>query len=232
MKPFSERMLGLINNRDFQLAIDLHDWETTKNPYYVWSAISRLSGEKLPDWVIDYLKAVSDRMMLGGVMTRELSFRRSSDFRVRKKVRVVKLNPDRDPVDKLLRFEIWISYPQWPRAPRCTCPRSYPNLDIKNLTREQADEIYMRDYWPKAWGDDWPMGFDQITYEEANLSPAELAKRLEQEAGKAKTTSNTAGAGAGAGTAAGGGGATAMPQENILQQEEMCAQPARIGRSN
>lgn len=42
---------------------------------------------------------------------------------------------------------------------------TYPNLDIKNLTRAQADAIYQRDYWPKAWGDDWPMGFDQITYD-------------------------------------------------------------------
>lgn len=42
---------------------------------------------------------------------------------------------------------------------------TYPNLDIRNLTREQADAIYIRDYWPKAWGDDWPMGFDQITYD-------------------------------------------------------------------
>lgn len=25
--------------------------------------------------------------------------------------------------------------------------RSYPNLDIKNLTRDQAKEIYLRDFW-------------------------------------------------------------------------------------
>lgn len=42
---------------------------------------------------------------------------------------------------------------------------TYPELDIKNLTRAQADQIYMRDYWPKSWGDQWPMGFDQITYD-------------------------------------------------------------------
>lgn len=42
---------------------------------------------------------------------------------------------------------------------------TYPNLDIRNLTRAQADEIYIRDYWPKAWGDDWPIGFDQVTYD-------------------------------------------------------------------
>ena len=29
------------------------------------------------------------------------------------------------------------------------CKRSYPDLDIKNLTREQAKEIYRRDWWDK-----------------------------------------------------------------------------------
>lgn len=29
--------------------------------------------------------------------------------------------------------------------------RSYPNLDIKNLTKEEAIEIYRRDYWKDEW---------------------------------------------------------------------------------
>jgi lysozyme family protein len=29
--------------------------------------------------------------------------------------------------------------------------RKYPDLDIKNLTLEQAMEIYQRDYWDTAW---------------------------------------------------------------------------------
>jgi len=33
--------------------------------------------------------------------------------------------------------------------------RSYPNLDIKNLTLEQAKEIYRRDWWDK-------MGLDEV----------------------------------------------------------------------
>ena len=34
--------------------------------------------------------------------------------------------------------------------------RSYPTLDIKNLTREQAAEIYKRDYFDKVKGDQLP----------------------------------------------------------------------------
>lgn len=178
---------------------------------------------------------------------------------------------------------------------------TYPDLDIRNLTRAQADAIYIRDYWTWAYGDLWPAGIDQVTYdatvnsgrgrgplwtcralgfandnpatvraaatkahaldtdgrigtvkkacgnrlsflqglkgpsgwprfgrgwggrvarmealgvkmvlEDAKASPVVVDKRLEQEAGKAKTTSNTAGAGGVTGTAAGGGGATQM----------------------
>ncbi len=37
--------------------------------------------------------------------------------------------------------------------------RAYPDLNIKDLTVEQAKEIYYRDYWLKAGCDemDWPM---------------------------------------------------------------------------
>ncbi len=34
--------------------------------------------------------------------------------------------------------------------------RSYPNVDIKALTREQAVEIYRRDFWERVQGDDLP----------------------------------------------------------------------------
>lgn len=33
---------------------------------------------------------------------------------------------------------------------------SYPNLDIKNLTLDQAKAIYKRDYWNKVKGDELP----------------------------------------------------------------------------
>lgn len=36
------------------------------------------------------------------------------------------------------------------------CKRQYPNLDIENLTKEQAKEIYKKDYWNKIKGDDLP----------------------------------------------------------------------------
>jgi lysozyme family protein len=38
-------------------------------------------------------------------------------------------------------------------------------LSIRTMTRAQADEIYRKYYWTDAWGDDWPMGFDQLTYD-------------------------------------------------------------------
>ena len=31
--------------------------------------------------------------------------------------------------------------------------RSYPDIDITNLTQEQAKEIYERDFWDKTWND-------------------------------------------------------------------------------
>lgn len=35
--------------------------------------------------------------------------------------------------------------------------RSYPDVDIKNLTQQQAIEIYRRDYWPIASTYEWPL---------------------------------------------------------------------------
>jgi hypothetical protein len=36
------------------------------------------------------------------------------------------------------------------------CQRSYPNVDIANLTVEQAKEIYRRDYWEASGADKQP----------------------------------------------------------------------------
>ena len=38
------------------------------------------------------------------------------------------------------------------------CKRSYPHLDIKNLTLDQAAEIYRRDYWE-------PLRLDDVKYQ-------------------------------------------------------------------
>lgn len=37
--------------------------------------------------------------------------------------------------------------------------RSYPNVDIRNLTREGAIEIYRRDFWARVQGDRLPRAF-------------------------------------------------------------------------
>jgi lysozyme family protein len=34
--------------------------------------------------------------------------------------------------------------------------RSYPNVDIANLTRDQAKALYLRDFWTPVHGDDLP----------------------------------------------------------------------------
>ena len=33
------------------------------------------------------------------------------------------------------------------------CQRSYPNVDIRNLTRDGAIAIYQRDFWQASWDD-------------------------------------------------------------------------------
>jgi len=42
--------------------------------------------------------------------------------------------------------------------------KSYPKLDIKNLTRKQAKEIYKQDYWGKAC-DNLPFPFDVLVFD-------------------------------------------------------------------
>lgn len=42
---------------------------------------------------------------------------------------------------------------------------SYPNLDIKNLTVDQACSIYAEKYWTPVRGDDLPYGIDLVTFD-------------------------------------------------------------------
>lgn len=43
--------------------------------------------------------------------------------------------------------------------------RAYPDLDIKNLTVEQAKEIYFYDYWVKGMCDGLPAGVDLMHFD-------------------------------------------------------------------
>ena len=45
--------------------------------------------------------------------------------------------------------------------------RQYPSLDIKNLTEEQAREIYRTDYWNKIKGDELPYPLDMCVMDMA-----------------------------------------------------------------
>jgi len=45
--------------------------------------------------------------------------------------------------------------------------KAYPHLDIKNLTLEQAKEIYKQDYWFKIKGDNLPSGLSMIMLDTA-----------------------------------------------------------------
>ncbi|WP_027367410.1 glycoside hydrolase family 108 protein [Desulfocurvibacter africanus] len=45
--------------------------------------------------------------------------------------------------------------------------RAYPDMDIKALTREQASEIYHRDYWAKIGGDVLPNRLAALVFDMA-----------------------------------------------------------------
>ncbi len=58
--------------------------------------------------------------------------------------------------------------------------RSYPSLDIKNLTVEQAKEIYRRDYWQECKCDELPSPLDMAMFDGAVNQGAGAAKRMLQ----------------------------------------------------
>ena len=45
--------------------------------------------------------------------------------------------------------------------------RAYPKLDIKNMTKDLAREIYKRDYWDACGCDDLPPGLDVAAFDAA-----------------------------------------------------------------
>jgi lysozyme family protein len=58
--------------------------------------------------------------------------------------------------------------------------RAYPNLDIKNLTKQQVSDIYHKDYWNKVQGDALPSGLDLVAFDSAvNSGPAQSVKWLQ-----------------------------------------------------
>lgn len=60
--------------------------------------------------------------------------------------------------------------------------RSYPNLDIRNLTREQALAIYRRDFWDRVNGDKLHDGVAYQLFDFAVNSGIETAIRYLQRA--------------------------------------------------
>lgn len=59
---------------------------------------------------------------------------------------------------------------------------AHPNVDIKNLTKAQAREIYRRLYWNPVKGDDLPVGIDLVTMDPAVNSGVSRGARWMQQA--------------------------------------------------
>lgn len=58
---------------------------------------------------------------------------------------------------------------------------SFPNVDIKNLTKAEAAAIYMSSYWNKLRGDDLPAGLDMVTFDYGvNSGVSRSAKELQR----------------------------------------------------
>jgi lysozyme family protein len=61
------------------------------------------------------------------------------------------------------------------------CKREYPELDIKSLTREQAEQIYFRDWWVRFNYQDLPGPIGIKTFDLAvNMGPDHAARCLQR----------------------------------------------------
>jgi len=59
--------------------------------------------------------------------------------------------------------------------------RAFPQLDIKNLTKDEAIEIYIRDYWHKLNCDELEYGLDIAVFDVAvNMGTGRAEQFLEQ----------------------------------------------------
>lgn len=63
---------------------------------------------------------------------------------------------------------------------------SYPNEDIKNLTRERAIALYRRDFWDKCRCGELPDGMDLLVFDAAVNQGQALAARMLQKAVRTK----------------------------------------------
>jgi lysozyme family protein len=62
--------------------------------------------------------------------------------------------------------------------------RAYPSLNIKTLTKEQAGEIYRRDYWDPIKGDSLPLMLSIFAFDTAvNMGVSRAAHMLQVAAG-------------------------------------------------
>lgn len=62
--------------------------------------------------------------------------------------------------------------------------RSYPRLDIKKLTWDDAKRIYRKDFWDRIQGDELPSGVDFVTLDPAiNSGVSQAAKFLQRAVG-------------------------------------------------
>lgn len=59
--------------------------------------------------------------------------------------------------------------------------RSYPDEDIKGMTKARAKEIYRRDFWDKVRGDDLPYGIDLVALDPAINSGVSRGSRWLQQ---------------------------------------------------
>jgi lysozyme family protein len=61
---------------------------------------------------------------------------------------------------------------------------AYPKLDIADLTQEQAEDIYRRDYWAALHGDDIPLPLAMVAFDAAvNAGPRRAISWLQLASG-------------------------------------------------
>jgi len=100
----------------------------------------------------------------------------------------VKENFDRAFDLTVMRFEGGAVYTNDPNDPGGETKygiskRAYPNLDIRNLTKEKAKEIFRTDYWNPVGGDEMPYPWDIIVTDAAFNLGVSQAFKLKSKAG-------------------------------------------------